>query len=79
MSDEISAAFEQNKSTIKKVELKLDSVGGSVAEGEKVIDVLKKIKTTHKLYTVVGAGRRCGSMCVFIYVQGQKRFAAPAR
>jgi hypothetical protein len=78
MSDEISAAFELNKNRIRKVEFKLDSGGGSVKEGEKVIAVLQQIKKTHKLATVVAAGKRCGSMCVFIYVQGQKRLAAPA-
>jgi hypothetical protein len=78
MSAEISAAFEQNKNGVKGVVLKLDSEGGSVAEGERVIGVLREIKKTHKLHTVVGPGRKCGSMCVFIYVQGQKRLAAPA-
>jgi len=78
MSDEISAAFELNKNRIRKIEFKLDSGGGSVKEGERVIAVLQEIKKTHKLATVVDAGKRCGSMCVFIYVQGQKRLAAPA-
>ena len=78
MSEEIKAAFEQNKDGIRGVELKLDSGGGSVTEGKRVIAVLQDIKKTHKLHTVVGAGKKCGSMCVFIYVQGQKRLAAPA-
>jgi hypothetical protein len=78
MSTEISAAFELNKDRVKAVELKLNSGGGSVKEGEKVIRVLQDIRRTHKLVTSVGAGHKCGSMCVFIYVQGQKRFAAPA-
>lgn len=78
MSTEISAAFEENKNRINTVELKLDSGGGSVKEGERVISILQNIKKTHKLKTVVAAGKKCGSMCVFIYVQGQKRLAAPA-
>jgi hypothetical protein len=78
MSDEISAAFELNKDRIRKVEFKIDSGGGSVKEGEKVIAALQQIKKTHRLATVVAAGKRCGSMCVFIYVQGQKRLAASA-
>jgi hypothetical protein len=49
-----------------------------VHEGERVIALLQTIKKTHRLYTGVLAGKKCGSMCVFIYVQGQKRFAAPA-
>lgn len=78
MSAEIDAAFRQYKSSVKGVLLKLDSEGGSVAEGERVIRVLQDIKKTHKLYTAVTAGRKCASMCVFIYVQGQKRLAASA-
>jgi hypothetical protein len=78
ISEQIRAAFEQNKDEITAVELRLDSTGGSVAEGERVIGVLQDIKRTHKLITTVGPGKRCASMCVFIYAQGQRRFAAPA-
>ncbi len=78
MSAEINEAFEQYKDRVNTVELKLDSGGGSVKEGERVISILQNIKKTHKLATAVGAGKKCGSMCVFIYVQGQKRLAAPA-
>ncbi len=78
MSTQISAAFEDNKAGVRGVELKLNSSGGSVKEGERVIAVLQGIKKTHKLYTSVGAGKKCGSMCVFIFVQGEKRLAAPA-
>jgi hypothetical protein len=41
-----------------------------------VIEVLRQIKSTHELETVVAQGDVCASMCVFIYVQGQKRFGA---
>jgi hypothetical protein len=41
-----------------------------------VIEVLRQIKKTHELQTVVGHGQTCGSMCVFIYLQGQKRVGA---
>ena len=78
MSAEISDAFDHYKDRVNTVELKLDLGGGSVKEGERVISILQNIKKTHKLVTAVGAGKKCGSMCVFIYVQGQKRLAAPA-
>jgi hypothetical protein len=78
ISEKIRDAFEQNKDEITAVELRLDSTGGSVSEGERVIEVLQDIKRTHKLYTSVAAGKRCASMCVFIYAQGQRRLAAPA-
>ena len=54
----------------------LDSGGGSVAEGERVIDVLGRIKQTHQLMTAVDHGQKCGSMCVFIFVQGHERVGA---
>jgi len=78
MAQQIQDAFNQYKDSVKKVELKIDSGGGSVKEGEKVIKILQDIKKTHKLTTAVMAGRKCGSMCVFVYVQGQHRLAASA-
>ena len=78
MADEIAKAFEQHRGHTRRILFKLDSGGGSVAEGEKVIAVLRKMKQTHQLDTFVGAGWRCGSMCVPIYVQGSNRHAAPA-
>jgi hypothetical protein len=78
MADQIGSAFLQYRSQIRGVELKLDSPGGSVVEGERAISVLQEIKKTTKLHTVVEAGARCASMCVFIYAQGDKRLAAPA-
>ena len=78
MAEKIHAAFEKHKLSHSVIRLVIDSPGGSVREGERVIRVLQAIKATHRLSTVVMPGKRCGSMCVFIYVQGEKRFAAPA-
>lgn len=78
MTKAIHNAFEKHKNEFSVIEFEIDSDGGSVREGEHAIAELQAIKKTHKLYTGVTAGRRCGSMCVFIYVQGQKRYAAPA-
>lgn len=76
MGDQIQAAFEAHKRTAKKVIFRINSGGGSVAEGERVIRILREIRQTHKLETVVDRGNRCGSMCVFIYLQGERRVAA---
>lgn len=78
MAAQIVNAFTRNKHDTDRIVFRLDSPGGSVLEGERVIQVLQQIKQTHKLATSVGAGKKCGSMCVFIYVQGQVRLAAPA-
>jgi ATP-dependent protease ClpP protease subunit len=76
MAEQIRQAFEDRKQHATRVMLALSSNGGSVAEGERVIEVLRQIKTTHELETVVSQGEKCASMCVFIYVQGQKRSGA---
>lgn len=76
MARQIESAFEQRKGQATRVVLTLASGGGSVSEGERVISVLRKIKQTHRLQTVVNHGQMCGSMCVFIYVQGDRRTAA---
>jgi len=59
-----------------RVILILNSGGGSVVGGERAIHVLQMIKRTHRLSTAVMPGRRCGSMCVPIFLQGQQRYAA---
>jgi hypothetical protein len=76
MARQIESAFEQRKGQTTRVVLTLASGGGSVQEGERVISVLRRIKQTHRLQTVVNHGQMCGSMCVFIYVQGDRRTAA---
>lgn len=78
MAMEISDAFERHRGTARRFVLRLSSGGGSVAEGERVIETLRRIKQTHELETVVPHGQKCGSMCTFIYVQGTKRTAALA-
>jgi len=78
LADEIARAFDSHKATTKRVLLTINSGGGSVGEGKKVIAVLARIKATHQLDTYVKAGQHCGSMCVFLYAQGHKRYAAPA-
>lgn len=76
MAQQISSAFQENRHKAQRVVFKIASGGGSVAEGERVIKVLRDIRLTHMLETVVEQGRSCGSMCVFIYLQGERRTAA---
>ncbi|MEQ1715548.1 MAG: hypothetical protein ABL907_06130 [Hyphomicrobium sp.] len=56
--------------------LSLSSPGGSLDHGAEVVRLLRKIGETHGLETVVEAGRQCASMCVPVYLQGQRRTAA---
>jgi len=76
MADEIRSAFQSNRERAKRVVFRINSGGGSVAEGERVIALLREIRGTHRLETLVDRGQRCGSMCVFIYLQGEHRVAA---
>lgn len=76
MALDIRTAFEAQKDRSRRLVLKLNSGGGSVAEGERVIELLREIKATHEVETVVEQGQMCGSMCVFIYLQGNRRVAA---
>ena len=76
MAEQIKEAFEGRRQQATRFVLMLSSGGGSVAEGERVIEVLRQIKNTHELETVVSQGEKCASMCVFIYLQGQKRYGA---
>ncbi len=76
MHDRLQAAFEAFASTRFRVVLVMNSGGGVVSEGEKVIGLLQRIRRTHQLDTVVMRGGMCGSMCLPVYLQGQKRFGA---
>lgn len=78
MAQQLEKAIAENKATTKRFLLVLNSPGGSVREGEKVIAELRQLKETHRFDTAVHAGQTCGSMCPFIYAQGQTRLAAPA-
>lgn len=76
MAEQIRSAFQEHQGRAKRVVFRINSGGGSVAEGERVIGVLRDIRRTHRLETVVERGHRCGSMCVFVYLQGEYRVAA---
>jgi len=76
MAQQIREVYEDRKQRATRFVLTLSSEGGSVAEGERAIEVLRRIATTHALETVVSQGEKCASMCVFIYLQGQKRYGA---
>jgi ATP-dependent protease ClpP protease subunit len=56
--------------------LRLNSPGGSVPEGQLMIEELTALKATGvKLITEVRNGNQCGSMCLPIYLTGTERHA----
>ncbi len=78
MASALDDAFERNKLHIKSVELSLHSCGGRVDYMAAVIGVLRHIKETHKLTTVVDQGAMCASACIPIFLASDNRRAALA-
>jgi ATP-dependent protease ClpP protease subunit len=78
VADELRASVAKYGTSLKRVVLFLDSAGGQVDEGDRVIAVLNEIKQGHRLATVVPHGKLCASMCIPIFLQGDDRFAARA-
>lgn len=61
-----------------RVALRLDSPGGTDTAGKAVIDVLAEIREHLALSTIVEQTDVCASMCVAVYIQGERRYASPA-
>jgi len=58
--------------------ISLNSRGGLVRDGYKVINIIRRLKKTHYITTYVARGNTCGSMCVPIFLTGNSRIAAGA-
>ena len=78
MADNLRAAVGKCGMTLNRLVLFLDSAGGKVDDGDRVIEVLNEIKLRHELITVVPHGKLCASMCIPIFLQGEDRLAARA-
>ncbi len=76
MHRRIQEKFDPVKSHVKAVVLRLSSCGGSAEAMKRAIDVLRRIKQTHNLLTVVWRGGTCASACIPIFLQGSRRTAA---
>ena len=56
--------------------ISLDSKGGRVRVAYEVAKMLRQLRQTHRVTTHVGQGRVCGSSCVPIFLQGERRSVA---
>lgn len=76
MARRLQEAYEKwgDKSDVFVIDL--NSRGGFLSEGRRVIEVINRMKRTHRVYTRVRAYKICLSMCVPIFLQGQKRMAS---
>jgi hypothetical protein len=61
------------------VVLFLDSAGGQVDEGDRVIHVLNEIKPTHRLITGVRDDKLCASMCIPVFPSRRRPSARTSR
>lgn len=76
MAARIEEAFRAHKASRRRFVLSLTSPGGSLSHGAHVIGLLRAISKTHVLETVIDKSSRCASMCVPVYLQGQRRTAS---
>lgn len=75
MARRYAEAFDEWRGEADRIVLDLHSPGGAIAEGEQVIRVIERMKKTHIVDTRVRRGYKCYSMCVPIFLQGEKRVA----
>jgi len=76
MTMRFEAALANYNGRVKTIILDFDSSGGSLREGQKMIEWIDLIKQKYRVETIIRAHRHCLSMCVPIYLQGEVRRAA---
>jgi hypothetical protein len=76
MADYLRTALDRYGTISHRVVLFLNSAGGQVEEGDRVIHVLNELKPTHRLVIAVLDGKLCASMCIPVFLQGDDRLAA---
>ena len=75
MSERIAAALERYRTDPRLLVLLLNSPGGSIEHGRKVVAVMRARK--RPVNTLVQKAGVCASMCVPIYLSGTQRMADP--
>lgn len=77
MAQRFADAFAERGGEARRIVIELSSPGGSLAEGRAVIETVERMKRTHAVDTRVAPYDICLSMCVPIFLQGERRIAAP--
>ncbi|MBR0848038.1 ATP-dependent Clp protease proteolytic subunit [Bradyrhizobium diazoefficiens] len=75
MSESIAAAFERYKADRRRLVLILNSPGGSIEHGRKVVAAIRA--RNQAIDTLVQKAGVCASMCVPIFLAGTRRMADP--
>lgn len=78
MLEQLKTTFAKHTKDRRPIVLSLDSGGGSVQQGSKIITFILNMQTTHTVNTLVEDGATCASMCVPIYLAGARRSASPS-
>ncbi|MEO1251238.1 MAG: hypothetical protein AAFW81_02685 [Pseudomonadota bacterium] len=77
MGRRFEEAYDDYRDDVAVFVIELDSPGGALAEGKRVIQLLDRMKRSHTLVTRVRPGDSCLSMCVPMFLKGDRRVAAP--
>lgn len=75
---ELSRAWSSRDAGIARLLLDLDSVGGELAETERIIALVQDLRQAARVDTLVRHGATCASACVAIFAQGERRSAGGA-
>jgi hypothetical protein len=78
LAENIEAFWQQNRGKFRRVLLELNSEGGELGHVQKLVAVLKDIRKTSRLITLVRPGAQCASGCIPVFVQGEIRKASGA-
>ena len=75
MSERVAAAFDRYKADRRRLVLILNSPGGSIEHGRKVVAAIRA--RDRAIDTLVQKAGVCASMCVPIFLAGARRIADP--
>ncbi|MBY0423681.1 MAG: ATP-dependent Clp protease proteolytic subunit [Parvularculaceae bacterium] len=78
MAQRFAEAFDAARGQTRRIVIDLDSPGGMLVEGGRVVDIVRRATDEFEIETRVARGAKCLSMCVPIYLQGERRVAAPS-
>ncbi|MEM8770896.1 MAG: hypothetical protein AAGD92_04505 [Pseudomonadota bacterium] len=76
MGRRFEEAYDEWRDRVSLFIIELDSPGGALAEGKRVIEAVDRMKRTHNVETRVRSWEKCLSMCVPIFLKGDRRVAA---
>jgi hypothetical protein len=74
----LSRAWSSRGAGIGRLLLDLDSIGGELAETEKIVGFIEGLRQSARVDTLVRHGARCASACVAVFAQGERRSAGGA-